>query len=108
MLGGFVFLSHQIGSFLGVWLGGRLYDMTGSYDVVWWISIALGLFAAARQPADPRAGAAAPGGGMSPRRRRLAAALAWAAAAIALALGFAAYRRPDVAVDLANQLWNCF
>jgi len=46
MLGGFVFLSHQVGSFLGVWLGGRLYDMTGSYDVVWWISIALGLFAA--------------------------------------------------------------
>ena len=45
---------------------------------------------------------------MSPRRRRLATALAWAAAAIALALGFAAYRRPDVAVDLANQLWNCF
>jgi predicted MFS family arabinose efflux permease len=47
MLGGFVFLSHQVGSFLGVWLGGRLYDMTGSYNVVWWISIALGLFAAA-------------------------------------------------------------
>ena len=46
MLGGFVFLSHQLGSFLGVWLGGRLYDMTGSYDVVWWIAIALGVFAA--------------------------------------------------------------
>src|SRR4051812_11007986 len=46
MLGGFVFLSHQVGSFLGVWLGGRLYDATGSYDVVWWISIALGVFAA--------------------------------------------------------------
>jgi len=46
MLGGFVFLSHQLGSFLGVWLGGRLYDMTGSYDVVWWIAIGLGLFAA--------------------------------------------------------------
>jgi len=46
MLGGFVFLSHQVGSFLGVWLGGRLYDMTGSYDVVWWIAIGLGLFAA--------------------------------------------------------------
>ncbi|MGR6806478.1 MFS transporter [Sphaerotilus natans] len=46
MLGGFVFLSHQIGSFLGVWLGGRLYDATGSYDIVWWISIALGLLAA--------------------------------------------------------------
>ena len=46
MLGGVVFLSHQIGSFLGVWLGGKLYDNTGSYDVVWWISIALGLIAA--------------------------------------------------------------
>ena len=46
MLGGFVFLSHQVGSFLGVWLGGRLYDVTGSYDVVWWIAIALGVFAA--------------------------------------------------------------
>jgi MFS family permease len=46
MLGGFVFLSHQIGSFLGVWLGGLLYDRTGSYDVVWYIAIALGVFAA--------------------------------------------------------------
>ena len=46
MLGGFVFLSHQVGSFLGVWLGGKLYDTTGSYDVVWYISIALGVFAA--------------------------------------------------------------
>jgi MFS family permease len=46
MLGGFVFLSHQIGSFLGVWLGGRLYDMTGSYDRMWWIAVALGVFAA--------------------------------------------------------------
>jgi predicted MFS family arabinose efflux permease len=46
MLGGFVFFSHQIGSFMGVWLGGYLYDRTGSYDVVWYISIALGIFAA--------------------------------------------------------------
>jgi predicted MFS family arabinose efflux permease len=46
MLGGFVFLSHQVGSFLGVWLGGKLYDTTGSYDVVWWIAVALGVFAA--------------------------------------------------------------
>jgi len=45
MLGGFVFFSHQIGSFLGVWLGGYLYDATGSYDVVWFIAIALGVFA---------------------------------------------------------------
>jgi predicted MFS family arabinose efflux permease len=46
MLGGFAFLSHQVGSFLGAWLGGRLYDATGSYNVVWWIAIALGVFAA--------------------------------------------------------------
>ncbi|MCE4557629.1 MFS transporter [Roseateles cellulosilyticus] len=45
MLGGFVFLSHQVGSFLGVWLGGKLYDTTGSYDVVWWLAIALGVMA---------------------------------------------------------------
>lgn len=43
---GFVFFAHQIGSFLGVWLGGVLYDLYGSYDVVWYISITLGLFAA--------------------------------------------------------------
>jgi MFS family permease len=46
MLGGFVFFSHQIGSFMGVWLGGLLYDRTGSYDVVWYLAIALGVFAA--------------------------------------------------------------
>ncbi len=45
MLSGFVFFSHQIGSFLGVWLGGVLYDRTGNYDVVWYITIALGIFA---------------------------------------------------------------
>ena len=43
---GFVFLSHQIGSFFGVWLGGRLYDRLGSYDPVWWMGVALGVFAA--------------------------------------------------------------
>ena len=45
MLGGFVFFSHQIGSFMGVWLGGYLYDHTGSYDIVWYLAIALGVFA---------------------------------------------------------------
>ena len=45
-LSGFVFLSHQLGSFTGVWLGGYLFDHTGSYRVVWLISIALGVFAA--------------------------------------------------------------
>ena len=46
MLSGMVFFSHQIGSFLGVWLGGYLYDKTGSYDVVWYIAIGLGIAAA--------------------------------------------------------------
>jgi predicted MFS family arabinose efflux permease len=46
MLSGFVFFSHQIGSFMGVWLGGYLYDRSGSYDVVWYIAIALGVLAA--------------------------------------------------------------
>ena len=41
----FVFLSHQIGSFTGVWLGGRIYDATGSYQTVWWLTIALGVAA---------------------------------------------------------------
>ena len=44
---GIVFLSHQVGSFLGVWLGGRVFDATGSYQTVWWISIGLGLAAVA-------------------------------------------------------------
>ncbi len=66
MLGGVVFLSHQVGSFLGAWLGGKLYDSTGGYEVVWWISVALGIFAAlinlpvregpiSRPPAVPQA-----------------------------------------------------
>lgn len=46
MLGGIAFFSHQVGSFLGAWLGGRLYEAFGHYDVVWAIAIALGVFAA--------------------------------------------------------------
>jgi len=45
MLSGFAFFSHQIGSFLGAWLGGKLYDTTGSYDIVWYLAIALGVVA---------------------------------------------------------------
>ncbi|MFN0042773.1 MAG: MFS transporter [Alphaproteobacteria bacterium] len=47
MLYGIVFFSHQIGSFLGAWLGGKIFDVFGSYDAMWWICIALGLVAAA-------------------------------------------------------------
>ena len=45
MLSGFTFLSHQIGSFLGAWLGGLMFDRTGSYNVVWYLAIALGVVA---------------------------------------------------------------
>ena len=52
---GIVFLSHQIGSFIGVWLGGYLYDRTGSYDPVWWLGVALGIAAALiHMPIDER------------------------------------------------------
>ena len=46
LLGGIVFFSHQVGSFLGVWMGGYLYDHFGTYDPVWWLGAALGIFAA--------------------------------------------------------------
>lgn len=43
---GFVFFSHQVGSFLGVWLGGRMYDITGDYTLVWWVGVGVGAFSA--------------------------------------------------------------
>jgi predicted MFS family arabinose efflux permease len=46
MLAGVVFFSHQVGSFLGVWLGGYLFARQGSYDMVWGAAIALGVMAA--------------------------------------------------------------
>jgi predicted MFS family arabinose efflux permease len=56
MLSGVTFFSHQVGSFLGAWLGGRFYDTTGSYDVVWWITIVLGIAAGLiNLPIDERA-----------------------------------------------------
>ena len=47
MLFGFDFLSHQIGAFLGGWLGGVVYEAAGAYDLMWWLSIALALAATA-------------------------------------------------------------
>jgi MFS family permease len=46
MLAGFAFFSHQVGGFLGVWLGGIAFERTGSYDVVWWLSILFGVLSA--------------------------------------------------------------
>jgi MFS family permease len=66
---GFVFLSHQIGGFLGVWLGGALYDATGGYALVWWIGIGVGLLSVVvhlpvrEAPWRPRGPDGGPGGG---------------------------------------------
>ena len=78
---GVVFLSHQLGSFTGIWLGGYMYDKTGSYDFVWWSGVALALVAAAlhwpidEQPlarlqdgASPMLAAPTPTATKSPRR----------------------------------------
>ena len=46
MLWGIAFFSHQLGSFLGGWGAGRLYDIQGNYDLIWWVSVGLGIFAA--------------------------------------------------------------
>jgi predicted MFS family arabinose efflux permease len=46
MLFGFAFFSHQVGGFLGVWLGGVAFERTGSYDVVWWLSVLFGVLSA--------------------------------------------------------------
>jgi predicted MFS family arabinose efflux permease len=43
---GFVFLSHQIGSFIGIWLGGEFYDLYGDYELVWWVGVGIGAFSA--------------------------------------------------------------
>lgn len=43
---GIVFFSHQLGSFMGVWLGGRMYDLHGDYTLVWWIGVGVGAFSA--------------------------------------------------------------
>ena len=72
MLLGFVFRSHQIGAFLGVWLGGVVYEATGAYDLMWWLSIALALAAA----------------GISSRRQDLPARSLFPLALVAGVLGF--------------------
>jgi predicted MFS family arabinose efflux permease len=46
MLSGLAFLNHQIGGFLGVWLGGVIFERTGSYDTIWWVSILLAFLSA--------------------------------------------------------------
>jgi len=95
MLGGFVFFSHQIGSFMGVWLGGYLYDRTGSYDIVWYIAIALGVAAALVNLPVREA----------PMLKKTAITLALC---LLLTAVFSMYTQPDFMVQMANQVWACF
>lgn len=60
LLGGIVFFSHQVGSFLGVYFGGYLRDLYGSFDIVWWLGVALGVFAALVHMPIKEAGVARP------------------------------------------------
>jgi predicted MFS family arabinose efflux permease len=46
MLFGFAFFSHQVGGFLGVWLGGLVFDLYGSYNPVWWLAVVFGVMSA--------------------------------------------------------------
>jgi MFS family permease len=86
---GIVFFSHQLGSFIGIWLGGWMYDLYGTYDAVWWVGVAVGALSAmvhlpirekpleerAPQPPEfsrsaPRRGCSARTSGPDARRRR--------------------------------------
>ena len=55
---GIVFLSHQVGAFVGVWLGGAVFAATGGYDIVWWLSVGLGVLRRRPALADRRAAGA--------------------------------------------------
>jgi MFS family permease len=114
MLGGFVFFSHQIGSFLGVWLGGYLYDINGNYDMVWYISIALGIFAAVvnlpvREQPLCAARPAPPDTGDTPMPLKLWQRISiWCAVLVLLLAVFALYLQPEFMLTLADQVWACF
>ena len=69
---GIVFFSHQLGSFMGVWLGGKLYDQFGGYDIVWWVGIAVGVLSAIiHLPIREAPGKNGQFGLIAARRRRL-------------------------------------
>ena len=91
---GIVFLSHQMGSFIGAWMGGEVVDLTGSYAIMWWLAIALGIFAMAMHllldegPAPHPRGPSSSGGrrtGLAPLAIGFLVAVGGSAAAISMA-----------------------
>jgi hypothetical protein len=119
MLGGFVFFSHQIGSFLGVWLGGYLYDINGNYDMVWYLDCP-GHFCRRRQPARARAAivrsrppqpyrcSALPSQPCAKLWHRTHAGGWLAGAARAAAGGVCPVSAAGIHGHTANQVWACF
>ena len=91
MLFGFAFFSHQVGGFLGVWLGGVVFEATGSYAYVWWLSIFFGVASARHQPADRGTAGRAPraraGAGLTGRVMTAARLSTWRTPAVILVCG---------------------
>ena len=115
MLYGIVFLSHQIGSFCGAWLGGRFYDTYHSYDLLWWASVVVAVLAAAlhlpirERPASRLAAAAVCG----IRGEDVPRSIKWSLiGGVAILCAGAAYlmavRGPAVLLDLGTSLAGCF
>lgn len=103
---GIVFLSHQVGSFFGAWLGGRLADATGSYAAAWWLAVALGLFAAVVHLFIDD-GPAAPARPAGARRWRLAPTVgALVIAAVVVVAPFAGVRQ-SVSADVDPHVFLC-
>ena len=111
LLGGIVFFFHQVGAFLGGWLGGRLYVLTGSYDVVWWMSVALAVMAALlnvpiREVPVARLRARAEGAVVT-RTGPLSRPPAWGSSRCSLLWAFVSYLQPAFTGEVAGDLLRC-
>lgn len=110
MLGGLVFMFHQFGAFVGGWLGGLLFDTTGSYQLVWWICVALSVIAAAvnwpieekaRSPMNPQHKPPENGDRLMPRWAKVALLVV----ALLITLGYAS---PDMRAVYVAAWAACF
>lgn len=123
MLGGITFFSHQLGSFMGIWLGGYLYDSQGNYDMLWYLMIVLGVAGAlinlpVRETAIARPALATTPKPMTtepttphicaPAPPDLAAGLGMAGGCAGLAGRVWPVPYPDFMLTIAEQTWACF